>query len=59
MTQAYPAMKPYLKGFHSSLEMWRGGQDSEGWKEQKRPGQEKDEGEVKPAELETIEDIKV
>ena len=25
-------MKPYLKGFHLSLEMWRGGRDAEGWK---------------------------
>jgi hypothetical protein len=25
-------MKPYLKGFHLSLETWRGGRDSEGWK---------------------------
>lgn len=30
--QAFPAMKPYLKGFHLSLEMWRGGRDGEGWK---------------------------
>jgi len=33
VTQAYPGMKPYLKGFHLSLEMWRGGRDKEGWKE--------------------------
>jgi hypothetical protein len=52
-------MKPYLKGFHLSLEMWRGGWDSEGRKEQKRPKQEKDEGKVKPVELETFKDIKV
>ena len=32
VTQAYPGMKPYLKGFHLSLETWRGGWDSEGWK---------------------------
>jgi hypothetical protein len=32
VTQAYPAMKPYLKGFHLSLESWRGGRDAEGWK---------------------------
>ena len=32
MASAYPAMKPYLKGFHLSLEMWRGGRDDEGWK---------------------------
>jgi hypothetical protein len=25
-------MKPYLKGFHLSLETWRGGQDDKGWK---------------------------
>ena len=25
-------MKPYLKGFHLSLESWRGGRDAEGWK---------------------------
>ncbi len=23
VTQAYPGLKPYLKGFHLSLEMWR------------------------------------
>ena len=32
VTQAYPGMKPYLKGLHLSLEMWRGGRDAEGWK---------------------------
>jgi hypothetical protein len=32
VTQAYPGMKPYLKGFHLSLETWRGGWDTEGWK---------------------------
>jgi len=32
VTQAYPGMKPYLKGFHLSLETWRGGRDEEGWK---------------------------
>jgi hypothetical protein len=31
-TQAYPRKKPYLKGFHLSLEMWWGGRDNEGWK---------------------------
>ena len=25
-------MIPYLKGFHPTIEMWRGGRDSEGWK---------------------------
>ncbi len=32
VTQIYPAMKPYLKGFHLSLECWRGNRDAEGWK---------------------------
>ena len=32
VTQAYPAMKPYLKGFHLSLESWRQGRDDDGWK---------------------------
>ena len=36
MTQAYPSMKPYLKGFHLSLETWRGGRDHEGWKAKPR-----------------------
>ncbi len=31
VTQAYPLLKPYLKGFHLSLETWRGGRDTEGW----------------------------
>ena len=25
-------MMPYLKGFHLTIEMWRGGRDAEGWK---------------------------
>ena len=32
VTQSYPAMKPYMKGFHLSMETWRSGRDSEGWK---------------------------
>ncbi|EJK74326.1 hypothetical protein THAOC_04001, partial [Thalassiosira oceanica] len=32
VTQAFPAMVPYLKGFHLTIEMWRGGRDAEGWK---------------------------
>ncbi len=30
--RTYPAMIPYLKGFHLTIEMWRGGRDAEGWK---------------------------
>lgn len=32
LTRNYPAMIPYLKGFHLTIEMWRGNRDSEGWK---------------------------
>jgi hypothetical protein len=32
VTRTYPAMVPYLKGFHLTIEMWRGGRDPEGWK---------------------------
>ena len=32
VTRNYPAMVPYLKGFHLTIEMWRGGRDAEGWK---------------------------
>ena len=31
-TRSYPAMIPYLKGFHLTAEMWRGGRDVDGWK---------------------------
>ncbi len=33
VTQSYPLLKPYLKGFHLSLETWQGGRNPEGWKE--------------------------
>ena len=51
---AYPAMKPYLKGFHLSLEMWRGGRDQEGWKLKKNsliPLVEEEEEEVSDESL--------
>ncbi len=32
VTLMYPTMVPYLKGFHLTIEMWRGGRDAEGWK---------------------------
>jgi hypothetical protein len=32
VTRTYPSMVPYLKGFHLTLDGWRGGRDSEGWK---------------------------
>ena len=32
VTRAYPGMIPYLKGFHLTIEMWRGNRDKDGWK---------------------------
>lgn len=32
VTRTYPAMVPYLKGFHLTIEMWRGGRDEQGYK---------------------------
>jgi hypothetical protein len=32
VTRTYPAMIPYLKGFHLTIEMWRGGCNLEGWR---------------------------
>ena len=31
-TRTYPAMVPYLKGIHLTLDGWREGRDDEGWK---------------------------
>jgi hypothetical protein len=30
VTSKYPAMIPYLNGFHLTIKMWRGGRDAEG-----------------------------
>ncbi len=30
--QTYPAITPYLKGMHLTIDSWRPGRDSEGWK---------------------------
>jgi len=32
VTRAYPSLIPYIKGFHLTVEMWRGNRDDEGWK---------------------------
>eukprot|EP00984_Skeletonema_dohrnii_P009298 scaffold3548_cov79-Skeletonema_dohrnii-CCMP3373.AAC.5 len=32
VTKVYPSMIPYLKGFHLTIENWRGDRDEEGWK---------------------------
>lgn len=34
--RGYPALKPYLKGFHATLDSWRSGRDDLGWKVKKR-----------------------
>jgi hypothetical protein len=46
VTRTYPAMVPYLKGFHLTIEMWRGGRDSEGWKLRKAFGGPVDSGDL-------------
>ncbi len=53
VTQAYPGLKPYLKGFHLLLEMWQGDRDREGWKRKGPPkGAEGDEDPIfKPPAL--------
>ena len=57
VTQAYPMMKPYLKGFHLLLETWRGGRDEEGWKIRSRPrlGEEDDVPDREEVEVEVDE----
>jgi hypothetical protein len=32
VARTYPAMKPYLKGIHATIDSWRGNLDDEGWK---------------------------
>ena len=43
MGRAYPFMVPYLKGFHLTIESWRDGWDSEGWKLPKARSEEDEE----------------
>jgi hypothetical protein len=53
-------MKSYLKGFHLSLEMWRGGRDSEGWRIQGVNARVSNAaGEASPMEANNIEDVKI
>jgi hypothetical protein len=59
VTQAYPGLKPYLKGFHLSLEMWRGGRDCKGWRIQGGNGCESNTEEASPIGANDIEDVKV
>mmetsp|Transcript_21443 Transcript_21443/g.30696 ORF Transcript_21443/g.30696 Transcript_21443/m.30696 type:complete len:502 (+) Transcript_21443:2685-4190(+) len=32
VTRTYPGLVPYLKGFHLTLDSWRPGRDSDGWR---------------------------
>jgi len=34
--RTYPAMRPYLKGIHATLDSWRPGRDADGWRLGKR-----------------------
>jgi hypothetical protein len=52
--QAYPGMKPYLKGFHLLLETWRGGRDKEGWKAPSKGRWNKEKEEEGPTEMKDI-----
>ncbi len=52
--QVYPGIKPYLKGFHLSLETWRGGRDKVGWKAPSKRKQNKEKEEEGPTEMKDI-----
>ena len=60
-TRPYPAMIPYLKGFHLSLEMWQGGRDEEGWKlaQPSKYTQEKEVPEAGPEADESFEEDEI
>ena len=46
VTRTYPAMVPYLKGIHLTLDGWQKGRDNEGWKVTGREAREaRDAGE--------------
>ena len=32
VTRTYPAMVPYMKGFHNTIDSWRANRDDDGWK---------------------------
>lgn len=36
VARTYPSTRPYLKGFHLTLDSWRDHRDKEGWKENKK-----------------------
>ncbi len=38
MQQVYPALTPYLKGLHLTIDSWRDNRDDEGWQMPKPAG---------------------
>jgi hypothetical protein len=36
--RGYPCLKPYLKGFHATLDSWRPGRDCHSWKTRRKKG---------------------
>lgn len=63
VTRTYPAMVPYLKGFHLTIENWRGSRDSEGWKfdpahiSEEQEDQVEEEGEKAAVAHKIVEDL--
>ena len=51
--RTYPAMKPYLRGVHATLDSWRPGRDAEGWK---LPPRRKSGSDEEPPVIEDRED---
>ena len=40
LMRTYPCITPFIKGFHLTLDGWRAGRNSDGWKEQGSPGED-------------------
>ena len=52
VSRTYPAMVPYLKGLHLTIENWRTGRDAEGWKVI-GPQEERDASDIDEEHLES------
>jgi hypothetical protein len=53
VARTYPSMTPYLKGIHATIDSWRPGRDTDGWKLKKR----KTPGADPPLPLEQYDDL--
>ena len=40
MVRTYPSLKPYLTGFHLTIDGWRADQDRDGWRRRLRPNKD-------------------